>query len=94
MSSPLDLPIRPEIHDEPIRPLLAVLDHTARATLLALGAKYPEDWPEPDYSAEPPLDGAEWVETALAVQIEGLLRILEVHDRPLRERHRLRSHDF
>jgi len=97
VSLPPALPSSQEIQEEPIRPLLAVLDHAARATLLALHAEHPDGWPEPDYGDELPADGAAWVDTALAIQIEGLLRILDVHARALRERHFLRfarSSDF
>jgi len=94
---PLDLPTPQEVQDEPIRPLLAVLDQAARATLLALHAEHPDGWPDPDVDGELPPDPTTWVETALAVQIEGLLRTLEIHARALRERHQLRhlrSRDF
>lgn len=94
---PLDLPIPPEIHEEPIRPLLAVLDRTARATLLALQAENADGWPHANLSGEPPLDGAAWLEPALAAQIDGLLNTLEVYARALRDRHclrHMRNHDF
>lgn len=88
---PLELPDPPEIHEEPIRPLLAVLDHAARATLLALDAENPDGWPNPDVDGVMPLDVAAWVELALAIQIEGLLKLLELHAQALRERHRRRT---
>ena len=97
MGVPLDLPTPSEIQEEPIRPLLAALDQTARATLLALYAEHPDGWPDPDSDAQPRIDGAAWLDPALAIQIEGLLRLLEIHARALRERHQLRhprSHDF
>ncbi len=97
MSLPLELPYPPEIHEEPIRPLLAVLDHAARATLLALHAENPDGWLNPDCGDGLPPDAAAWMDTALAVHIKGLLRILEVHALALRERHRpptTRNHDF
>ena len=84
---PLDLPTPQEIQDEPIRPLLAVLDQAARATLLALHAEHPDGWPDPDCEADMSTDAAAWLDSALALQIEGLLSILEIHDRALRERH-------
>ena len=90
MSLPLDRPRPPEIPEEPLRPLLAVLDPAARATLLALHAENPDGWPAPDYGAELPADGAAWMDSAVAIQIEGLLSILELHAQALRERHFLR----
>ena len=96
-NAPRRLPIPPEIQEEPIRPLLAVLDHADRATLVALHAENPDGWPDPDVDGELPPDAATWVQTLLAVQIEGLLRILEVHAQALRERHLfrpLRRDDF
>jgi len=86
---PLTLPIPPEIHEEPIRPLLAVLDHAARATLMALHAERPDGWPDPDVDGDRPPDAAAWVQAALAVQIEGLLSVLKLHARALRKRHEL-----
>ena len=97
MSLPLGLPNPSEIREEAIRALLAVLDQAARATLLALDAEHADGWTDPDLDGEAPPDGAAWMETALAVQIEGLLRILMTHHRALRERHCLRPvrrHDF
>ena len=97
MRAPPDLPTPREIQDEPIRPLLAVLDQAARATLLALYAEHPDGWPDPDLGAGLPIDAAAWLDPALAVQIEGLLRLLEIHARALRERHQVRlprRHDF
>jgi len=87
VNAPRRLPIPPEIQEEPIRPLLAVLDHAARATLLALHAEHPDGWPDPDGEADMSTDAAAWMDSALALQIEGLLSILEIHDRALRERH-------
>ena len=97
MRVPLDLPTPQEIQEEPIRPLLVALDQTARAVLLTLHAEYPDGWPDPDPGAELPLDGAAWLDHAVAVQIEGLLRLLETHARALRDRHflrHMRSPDF
>lgn len=90
MPLPLDLPTPQEIQEEPIRTVLAVLDQAARGALLALHAENPDGWPVPDYGDELPADGAAWMDTALAIQIEGLLRILEIHARALDERHFLR----
>jgi hypothetical protein len=86
----LELPNPQQIQEETIRPLLAVLDQAARATLLALDAEHADGWADPYLDGEAPSDAAAWMATALAVQIEGLLRILRTHDRALRERHRLR----
>ena len=90
MPLPLGLPTPQEIQEEPIRPLLAVLDQAAHAALLALHAENPDGWPDPDREADMPADAAAWMDSALAIQIEGLLRILEIHARALRERHFLR----
>jgi hypothetical protein len=90
-----EVPTPDQIAEEPLRPLLATVQAATHNLIHALQTERPVAFPAMDPPGPAPLDPGCW--TALALALENLLEMLNLHDRALTERHaacRCQDRDF
>ena len=81
-----ELPRPGEIMEEPLRPLLAVVECAAHALQIALDADYPEPLPDLPGPDDGPPDPARWTAEVLAAQLQTLRVALGLYEAALKHR--------